>query len=57
MEIKKFEEELLNLKDNLEINISVINVDDITNYEDTKVIINGKEIKDKVMFLICVEDK
>ena len=57
MEIEKFEKEFADLKSNSEIELSVLNVDDVGDQKDVKVIVKGKEIKHKVAFLICAEEK
>jgi len=59
MEIKKFEEEFYKLREEereKELKISIISEEDIKNPDETKVVIDGKEIQDKVIYLICVEE-
>jgi len=57
MEIIEFEKDFEKLKQDPDIKLSVLGADDVEDKEKVKIIVNGKEIKSKVSYLICIELK
>lgn len=56
MEIEKFENEFQKLKEDIRDGeeISIIEAEDIKDKDGLSIFVDGKEIKDKTMYLVCI---